>query len=427
MAIGQILKKGWNAFFNGTRDPTPIIENNTYYSTSYRPDRTRMTGGNEKTIITSVYNRIALDVASLDIRHIKTDDDGKYISDVKSGLNRCLTEEANIDQTGRALIQDIVMSMLDEGCVAVVPIETIGTPNMSGSYDVTNLRVAKIIEWRPKEIVVRVYNEWTGMYEELAFNKKNVAIIENPLYAVCNEQNSTLQRLIHKLVLLDAVDEQTSSGKLDLIIQLPYIIKTNARRVEAEKRRKEIEKQLSGSRYGIAYADGTEKITQLNRPVENNLLTQISNLQNSLYSQLGITQAILEGTADDKTMANYYGRTIEPIVTAIVEEMRRKFLTRTARTQNQTITYFRDPFKLIPLTELATIADTLTRNAIVSTNEIRPSIGLKPSKDPDANSLRNKNLNKSENVNYSNESNEPNESNEQTQDYENNQDVEKEE
>ena len=280
MAIGQILKKGWNAFFNGTRDPTPIIENNTYYSTSYRPDRTRMTGGNEKTIITAVYNRIALDVASLDIRHIKTDDDGKYISDMKSGLNRCLTEEANIDQTGRALIQDIVMSMLDEGCVAVVPIETIGTPNMSGSYDVTNLRVAKIIEWRPKEIVVRVYNEWTGMYEELTFNKKNVAIIENPLYAVCNERNSTLQRLIHKLVLLDAVDEQTSSGKLDLIIQLPYIIKTNARRVEAEKRRKEIEKQLSGSRYGIAYADGTEKITQLNRPVENNLLTQISNLQN---------------------------------------------------------------------------------------------------------------------------------------------------
>lgn len=416
-SVGSRNKRTWNAFYN--RAPTRYEHTGPGYSN--RPDRPRLTRGNERTTVTSVYNRIALDVASLDIRHVKTDDDGKYISDMKSGLNRCLTEEANIDQTGRALIQDIVMSMLDEGCVAVVPIETIGTPNMSGSYDVTNLRVAKIIEWRPKEIVVRVYNEWTGMYEELTFNKKNVAIIENPLYAVCNERNSTLQRLIHKLVLLDAVDEQTSSGKLDLIIQLPYIIKTNARRVEAEKRRKEIEKQLSGSRYGIAYADGTEKITQLNRPVENNLLTQISNLQNSLYSQLGITQAILEGTADDKTMANYYGRTIEPIVTAIVEEMRRKFLTRTARTQNQTITYFRDPFKLIPLTELATIADTLTRNAIISTNEIRPSIGLKPSKDPDANSLRNKNLNKSENVNYSNESNE------QTQDYENNKDVEKEE
>lgn len=386
------LQHAYNSFLN--RDPTDYYrEVGSGYS--YRPDRVRFTGGNERSIVTSVYNRIALDTASINIIHARLDEDNRYSETIDSALNRCLTKDANIDQTGRGFIQDVVMSMLDEGCVAIVPVDTSVNPKQSGAYDILSMRTAKIIQWYPQHVKVRVYNDKTGMKEDLTLPKSFVCIIENPLYAVINEPNSTMQRLIRKLNLLDVVDEQTSAGKLDLIIQLPYVIKSEARREQAEKRRKDIEMQLSGSKYGIAYTDGTERITQLNRPVENNLMKQIEYLTNLLYAQLGITQTILDGTADDKTMLNYYNRTIEPIISAIVDEVERKFLTKTARSQKQAIKFFRDPFKLVPINEIAEIADKFTRNEITSSNEIRTVIGFKPSKDPGADELRNKNLNQS--------------------------------
>lgn len=388
------LQHAYNSFLN--RDPTDYYrEVGSGYS--YRPDRVRFTGGNERSIVTSVYNRIALDTASINIVHARLDEDNRYSETIDSALNRCLTKDANIDQTGRGFIQDVVMSMLDEGCVAIVPVDTSVNPKQSGAYDILSMRTAKIIQWYPQHVKVRVYNDKTGMKEDLTLPKSFVCIIENPLYAVINEPNSTMQRLIRKLNLLDVVDEQTSAGKLDLIIQLPYVIKSEARREQAEKRRKDIEMQLSGSKYGIAYTDGTERITQLNRPVENNLMKQIEYLTNLLYAQLGITQTILDGTADDKTMLNYYNRTIEPIISAIVDEVERKFLTKTARSQKQAIKFFRDPFKLVPINEIAEIADKFTRNEITSSNEIRTVIGFKPSKDPGADELRNKNLNQSGN------------------------------
>ena len=355
----------------------------------------RFTRGNERSIVTSVYNRIALDAASIDIMHVQLDKDGRFESIRESALNECLTRNANIDQTGRAFIQDVVMSMLDEGCVAIVPVDTTINPNISNSYEINTLRTAKIVEWYPAHVKVNLYNDRTGRKEDLILPKKTVAIIENPLYAVINEPNSTMQRLIRKLNLLDVIDEQSGSGKLDLIIQLPYVIKTDARRQQAEQRRKDIEMQLSGSKYGIAYTDGTERITQLNRSVDNNLMKQIEYLTSMLYSQLGITQAILDGSADDKTMLNYYNRTIEPIVSAIVDEIQRKFLTKTAITQKQAILYFRDPFRLVPVNEIAEIADKFTRNEIMTSNEIRQIVGMKPSKDPNADELRNKNLSQS--------------------------------
>lgn len=388
-SISSRIKRSWNAFFS--RDPTDDYKPISGVSYSYRPDRPRLTRGNERSIVTSIYNRIALDVSSLEIRHSKLDSDGRYTEDKNSGLNNCLTLEANIDQTSRAFVQDVVISMLDEGSVAIVPVDTIGNPNEE-SYDIETMRTGKILEWKPRHVKVRLYNDRTGTKEDLWLSKSIVGIIENPLYSVINEPNSTMQRLIRKLNLLDLVDEQSSSGKLDLIIQLPYVIKTEARRRQAEDRRKDIETQLSGSKYGIAYTDGTERITQLNRPVENNLLKQIEYLTAQLFSQLGMSQAILDGTADEKTMLNYYNRTIEPFASAIVDEMKRKFLTKTARTQGQSISVFRDPFKLVPVTDIAQIADTFTRNEIASSNEIRQVIGWKPSKDPKADELRNKNL-----------------------------------
>ena len=389
MGFMDRIQRGWNAFRN--RDPT-IEYRDTGLSYAYRPDRVRFTRGNERSIVTSVYNRIALDVAAINIQHVQLDDNNRFTSVVESGLNSCLNLEANIDQTGRAFVQDIVMSMFDEGCVAVVPVDTTQDPEITDSYDILSMRTGKILEWKPRHVKVRVYNDRTGMKEDILLPKKQVAIIENPLYAVINEPNSTMQRLIRKLCLLDAVDEQSSSGKLDLIIQLPYVVKTEARRQQANDRRKQIEEQLTGSKYGIAYTDGTERITQLNRPVENNLMKQIEYLTSMLYSQLGITQAILDGTADDKTMLNYYSRTIEPIISAIVDEMKRKFLTKTARSQKKSIMFFRDPFKLVPVNDIAEIADKFTRNEILSSNEIRQIVGIKPSKDPKADELRNKNL-----------------------------------
>ena len=387
------LKHAWNAFNN--KDPTPKYQDigASYY---YRPDRQRFTGGNERTIVTSVYNRIALDAAAVEIKHVRLDENGRYLETIDSGINRCLNEEANIDQTGRAFIQDVVMSMLDEGCVAIVPVDTTFNPNITNSYDVQSMRVGKILQWYPNHIQVRVYNEKTGNKEDIIVPKNIVGIIENPLYAVINEPNSTMQRLIRKLSLLDAVDEQSGSGKLDLIIQLPYTIKTEARRQQAEARRKEIEVQLTNSKYGIAYTDGTERITQLNRPIENNLMKQIEYLTSMLYSQLGITTTILDGSADEKTMLNYYTRTIEPIISAIVCEAKRKFLTKTARSQRQSFLFFRDPFKLVPISQIADIADKFTRNEIASSNEIRQCIGMKPSKDPKADMLINSNLNQPE-------------------------------
>lgn len=389
MGFFNRLQHGWNAFANA-RDPT--LEYSTGPSYYYRPDRPRFTRGNERSIVTSVYNRIALDVSAISIQHVRLDDNGRFSSVIESGLNNCLTLDANMDQTGRAFIQDIVMSMLDEGCVAIVPVDTTLDPAVTSSFDINTMRVGKIIEWRPKHVKVRIYNEKTAKKEEVILSKKEVAIVENPLYAVMNEPNSTMQRLIHKLSLLDITDEQTASGKLDLIIQLPYVIRTEAKKQQAENRRKDIEMQLAGSKYGIAYADGTEKITQLNRSVENNLMKQIEYLTNNLYGQLGITQTILDGSADDKTMLNYYNRTIEPIVSAIVDEMKRKFLTKTARSQGQSILFFRDPFKLVPVNDIAEIADKFTRNEILTSNEIRQIIGIKPSEDPKADELRNSNI-----------------------------------
>ena len=390
MSFSSRLKHAWNAFTN--RDPTlKSIGPGVGYS--YRPDRPRFTRGNEKSLTTSVYNRIALDVAAISIKHCKLDKNNRYIEDVNSGLNNCLNLEANIDQTGRSFIQDIVMSMLDEGCVAIVPVDTTFNPNSTNSYDIQTMRTAKIIEWKPTSVKVRIYNDRTGEKEELWVPKKTVAIIENPLYAVVNEPNSTMQRLVRKLNLLDIIDEQSGSGKLDLIIQLPYVIKSEARRAQAEQRRKDIEEQLSGSKYGIAYTDGTEHVTQLNRSLDNNLMKQIEYLTSMLYSQLGITQTILDGTADEKTMLNYYNRSIEPIVSAIVDELKRKFLTKTARSQGQSIVAFRDPFKLVPVNNIAEIADKFTRNEILTSNEIRQIIGMKPSDDPKADMLLNSNLN----------------------------------
>ena len=390
LSLASRLKNAWNTFINN-KDPTNY---NVYMGSNYshRPDRPRFTRGNERSIVTSVYNRIALDVAALDIRHCRQDEDGRFISIIDSELNRCLSLEANIDQTGRAFIQDVVMSMLDEGCVAIIPVDTTANPRLTDSYDILSMRTGKIIEWYPEKVRVRAYNDRTGNKEEILLPKRTVGIIENPLYAVINEPNSTMQRLIRKLNLLDSIDEQSGSGKLDLIIQLPYIIKTEARRQQAENRRKDIETQLAGSKYGIAYTDGTERITQLNRPVENNLMKQIEYLTSMLYSQLGITQGVLDGTADEQTMLNYHTRAIEPIISAIVDEMKRKFLSKTARTQMQSISFFRDPFKLVPVNNIAEIADKFTRNEIMTSNEIRQVIGMKPSDDPKADKLVNSNI-----------------------------------
>ena len=387
------LKHGWNAFMN--RDPT--YNHATGPSYSYRPDRPRFTRGNERSIVTSVFNRIALDVAAISMQHCILDDNGRFVEVVNSKLNNCLTLEANLDQTSRAFIQDLVMSMFDEGCVAIVPVDTTIDPKVTTSYDILSMRSGKIVDWYPEHVKVRVYNEKTGRKEEVILPKAQVGIVENPLFAVVNEPNSTGQRLIRKLNLLDQIDEQTGSGKLDLIIQLPYVIKTEARRDQAERRRKDIENQLSGSKYGIAYTDGTEHITQLNRPLENNLLKQIEYLRDMFYSQLGITQTILDGTADDKTMLNYYSRTIEPIVAAIVDEMKRKFLTKTARSQHHSIEFLRDPFKLVPVNDIAEIADKFTRNEILTSNEIRQIIGMKPSSDPKADQLINSNISQPDN------------------------------
>lgn len=389
MAFSDRLQHAWNAFLN--KDPTPRYNYGEHIS-SYNPYRTHLTRGNERSIVTSVYNRIALDVAAIDMYHAKLDDDGRFTEVIESSLNECLTLSANIDQTAKAFMQDVVMSMMDEGCVAIVPVDTTINPNISGSYDINSLRVGQILEWRPQHVKVRLYNDKIGQKEDLLLPKSMVAIIENPLYAVINEPNSTMQRLIRKLNLLDVIDEQSGSGKLDLIIQLPYTVKSQARKDQANERRAEIERQLRGSKYGIAYTDGTEKITQLNRPVENNLMKQIEYLTSMLYSQLGISQAVLDGTADEKVMNNYYTRTIEPIANSIVDEMNRKFISKTARTQGQKILYFRDPFKLIPISQIAEIADKFTRNEILSSNEIRQIVGRKPSDDPKADELRNSNI-----------------------------------
>lgn len=387
-SFGSRVKHAWNAFFN--RDPTVEY---SVGSTYYRPDRPRFTRGNERTIVTSVYNRIALDVANVDIKHVRLDENGRYLSDIKSGLNDCLSIEANLDQTGRAFIQDVVMSLLDEGCVAIVPVDTTINPKDTGSFDILSMRTAKIVEWKPDKVKVNLYNEKTMKKQDIWLPKKMVAIIENPLYAVINENNSTMQRLVRKLSLLDAVDEQSSSGKLDMIIQLPYVIRSEARRQQAEERRKSIEDQLSGSKYGVAYADGTERIVQLNRPLENNLMKQIEYLTSMLYSQLGITQTILDGTANEETMLNYYDRTIEPIISAIVDELKRKFLTKTARTQLQSIKYFRNPFRLVGIGKIAEVAGIMTQCEIMTSNEFRQVIGMKPADDPRADQLINSNIN----------------------------------
>lgn len=382
------LAHAWNAFTS--RDPAQYIITGPGYSS--RPDRPRLSRGNEKSIATSIFNRIALDVSSVNIKHCRLDKNGRYVEDIDSGLNNCLNLEANKDQTGRAFIQDVVLSMLDEGCVALVPVETTIDPKSSNSYQIDSMRTGKITEWYPDMVRVRLYNDRTGEKEEILLPKNQVAIIENPLYAVVNEYNSTMQRLIRKLSLLDVTDEQTASGKLDLIIQLPYVIKTEARRAQVERRRKDIIDQLTGSQYGIAYTDGTEKIIQLNRSLENNLLKQVEYLTNMVYSQLGITQSVLDGTADEKTMLNYMNRTVEPIISAIVDELKRKFLTKTARSQLQSIVYFRDPFRLVPVNDIAEIADKFTRNEIMTSNEIRQIVGMQPSKDPKADELVNSNI-----------------------------------
>lgn len=389
MGFTNRLQHAWNAFMN--RSPTNYYHN-VGDSYTYRPDRIRLARRNERSIVTSVYNRIALDVSAIDIKHVRLDENNRFKEEVDSGLNNCLTLDANLDQTGRAFMQDVVMSLLDEGSVAIVPTDTTFNPDVTSSYDILTMRVGKIVEWYPNKIMVRVYNEKSGKRQDIIVPKNTVAIIENPLYAVMNEPNSTMQRLIRKLNLLDAIDEQSGSGKLDLIIQLPYTIKSDLRRQQAEQRRKDIEMQLAGSKYGIAYTDATERVTQLNRPVENNLMKQIEYLTSMLYSQLGITQSILDGTADDKTMLNYYNRTIEPIIAAIVDEMKRKFLTKTARSQRQSILFVRNPFNLVPVNDIAEIADKFTRNEIMTSNEIRQIIGMMPSDDPKSDKLVNSNI-----------------------------------
>lgn len=396
-SISTRLAHAWNAFTN--RDSSEYQNSRDLgYSSSRRQDRVRLHITSERSIIISVYNRIALDVSAVSIQHVRVDQNGRFSEGINSGLNACLTTEANIDQTSRAFIQDIVMSMFDEGVVAVVPIDTTINPKISGSYDIQTMRTGRVVGWYPKHVRVRLYNENTGVQEELTLPKSMVAIIENPLYSVMNEPNSTLKRLLKKLAILDAIDEQSGAGKLDLIIQLPYVIKTEARRAQAETRRKDIEMQLAGSKYGIAYTDGTERVTQLNRPAENNLMTQIQYLTSMLYSQLGLTEDVFTGKADEATMLNYSNRTVSPIVSAIVDEFKRKFLTKTARTQNQSIMCFRDAFSLVPVNELADVADKFTRNEILSSNEMRAIIGYKPSTDPKADELRNKNLNASGNA-----------------------------
>ena len=402
--LGSRLKHAWNAFFN--KDPT-VNWSSLGGGSSIRPDRSRFSRGHERSIVTAVYNRIAMDVAAVDIKHVKLDENGRFVEIVRSGLNNCFDIEANIDHSGRAFVQDVVMSMIDEGCVAIVPTDTDDDPTlengekMPGSFDVLTMRTGRITEWFPTKVRVEVYNERIGRKEEIIMPKQSVGIIENPLYAVMNEPNSTLQRLIRKLNILDVIDEQSGSGKLDLIIQLPYLVKTEAKKRQAEERRLEIERQLKESKYGIAYIDGTEHITQLNRSVENNLMSQIEYLTSMLYSQLGITQSILDGSADDRTMLNYYNRTVEPILSAITDELKRKFLTKTARSQKQSIEFFRDPFKLVPVSQIAEIADKFTRNAIMTSNEFRQVVGMIPADDPDADVLRNKNLNPSKEEEHS--------------------------
>ena len=386
----SVIKHAWGLFTNtNNKNPTVKPEGSSY---TISPTRPRFTRGNERTIVTSVYNRIAIDASTIDIMHVRLDDEGRFKEPIKSNLNNCLTVEANIDQTSRAFMLDVVISLLDEGCVAVVPVKTTLNPNNTESYDVEELRTGRIMEWFPKHVLVRLYNDETGMYQDVTLPKSQVAIIENPLYTIMNEPNSTMQRLIHKLSLLDIIDEESSSGKMDLIIQLPYIIKNDTKRSQAEERRKQIEDQLRGSRYGVAYIDGTEKVTQLNRSVENNILKQVEYLTNLLYSQLGLTQTIMDGTADENAMNNYYNRTVEPVVSAIVDEFHRKFLTKTARTQGQAIMFFRDPFKLMSVTNIADTADKFTRNELLSSNEFRQIIGRKPSTDPKADMLLNKNI-----------------------------------
>ena len=389
MAFLDRLRHGWNAFLN---DDEPKAAYSYGFSYGTRPDRVRMTRGNEKSIITAIYNRIASDAAAIDIEHVRLDEEGRYLETINSGLNNCLTLDANVDQTGRAFVQDAVMSMFDEGAVGLVPVDTSINPAVSASFDIFSLRTAKILEWFPRHVRIRVYNDRTGKFEEIVVPKSTIAIVENPFYAVINEPSSTMQRLIHKLALLDDVDEQSSSGKLDLIIQLPYTIRSEARRKQADERRKDIEMQLAGSKYGIAYTDATEHVTQLNRSVENNMLAQIEYLTNMLYSQMGITQSVLDGTANSETMLNYYNRTVEPILAAITDEMKRKFLSKTARTQRQSIEYFRDPFRLVPVDKFAEIADKMRRNEIMSSNELRQKIGMRPSQSAKADVLDNPNL-----------------------------------
>lgn len=393
--IGSKFKRAWNIFMN--RDPTSY-QAASYFGSSYgyRPDRIRMTRGHERSIVTAICNRIALDVSAISLVHARVDENGHFLEYIDDTLHQCLTVEANLDQTGRALRQDIVMSMLDEGCVAVVPVEADFDPDENSSYKIYSLRTGKILEWMPQHVRVRLYDERTGRFKEVVVAKKYTAIMENPLFAVMNEPNSTMQRLIRKLNILDAIDEQSGSGKLDLIIQLPYVIKSQARKEQAEQRRRDIEQQLSGSKYGIAYTDGTEHITQLNRGVENNLMSQIEYLTKMLYSQLGITESVMDGTANEETMLNYHNRTVEPILSAIADEMTRTFLTKTARTQKQAISFFRDPFRISPVSQIAEIADKFTRNEIMTKNEFRSIIGMRPSDDPRADELRNSNINQSE-------------------------------
>lgn len=385
----QELMHSWNAFSNSRDHPTYNYDpGQSYY---YRPDRFRFTGGNERSIVTAIYNKISIDSAAIDIEHVRVDDNGRYKETLATTLNDCFNVEANLDQTGRAFKQDVYMSLLDEGCIAIVPTDTSVNPNNTSSYDILSMRTGKILEWRPDKVKVRLYNEKTGKREDLWINKCNCAIVENPFYAVMNEPNSTMHRLKRKLALLDSVDEKTCSGKLDMIIQLPYMVKTETQRSRADQRRDDIQQQLQGP-LGIAYIDGTEKVIQLNRPLENNLVKQIEYLTTLLMSQLGITQSILDGTADDTTMTNYYTRMIKPLVAAVVDECKRKFLTKTARSQKQSLMYFRDPFTLVPVTKIAEISDSLTRNEIATSNEIRQELGWKPSDDPNADQLRNSNL-----------------------------------
>lgn len=388
-SLTERFKNSWNAFFNN-RDPSPVPYG--AYTTFYKPDRIRLTPGNERTIINAIYTRIAMDVAAIGIEHVRVDDEDRYISTIDSYLNRCFTVSTNIDQTPRAFLQDAVMSMFDEGCVALIPTDTSVDPRTNSSYDIYSLRTGKIKEWRPFDVKVEVYNERLGKKEEVYLPKDMVAIIENPFYSIMNEPNSTLKRLIRKMTLLDIADENSSSGKLDLIIQLPYVIKTEARRQQAEIRRKDIEMQLAGSKYGIAYTDGTERITQLNRAVENSLPSQVDSLIARLYSQLGMTEEILNGTANEQVMLNYYNRTVEPIISAFCDEMKRKWLTKTAITQGQSIKFFRDPFKLVTINSIAEVGEVFTRNAVMAPNEVRGIIGLKPSQDPNADLLKNRNL-----------------------------------